>query len=199
MLAHIRSGEIIRKYNDRKGRVTLENGDTVSPPVAGYINGNDRIVPIVEVTVDNSTTTNTYQATVETVEAERVLLTVTISDMSIEDVRATLNREVNLAYSEAMKPLSKDYPIEEREGWAEQVEAAKEVVAGGQNDLIDVLRGPTGETAVEMAEKILRLRAQYRVMYGVLTATRRALDMQITNATTLTELQAVDVRAGFGL
>jgi hypothetical protein len=87
MIAHTRSGKIIRKYNET-GRVTLENGDTVSPPVAGYINGNDRIVPVVEVTVDNSTTTRTNQATVETVEADRVLRTVTISDISIEDTRA---------------------------------------------------------------------------------------------------------------
>jgi hypothetical protein len=198
-IAHIRSGKIIRKYNNATGRVTLENGDTVSPPVAGYINGNDRIVPVIEVMYDNSTTTYTHQATVETVEADRVLRAVTISDMAIEDIRATLNLEVNLVYSEAMKPLSKDYPIEEREGWAEQVGAAKEVVAGGQNNLIDVLREPTGETAVEMAEKILRLRAQYRTMYGGLTAARRRLDLQITRATTLDELQAVDVRTGFGL
>jgi hypothetical protein len=120
-------------------------------------------------------------------------------DPTIDELRATLNREVNLAYSEAMEPLSKAYPLEEREGWAEQVEAAQEVVAGGQNDLIDTLRGPTGETAMEMAEKILRLRSQYRVMYGELTAARRGLDLQITSATTLNELQIVDVRAGFGL
>jgi hypothetical protein len=90
MLAHIRSGEITGKYSDGKGRVTLENGDTVSPPVAGYINGNDRVVPVVEVTVDNSTTTRTTRATVETVEAERVLRTVTISDIPIEVIRAEM-------------------------------------------------------------------------------------------------------------
>jgi hypothetical protein len=88
MLAHIRSGKVTRKYNDGKGRVTLENGDTVSPPIAGYINGNDRIVPIVEETVDNSTTARTKRATVETVEPDRVLRTVTISDIPIEDIRA---------------------------------------------------------------------------------------------------------------
>ena len=88
MLSHIRGGKVIRKYDNGQGRVTLENGDTVSPPVAGYINGNDQIVPVVEVTVDNSTTTSTKRATVETVEADRVLRTVTISDMAIEDTRA---------------------------------------------------------------------------------------------------------------
>jgi hypothetical protein len=198
MLAHIRGGQVIGTYHDGKGRVTFGNGQTVSPPAAG-VYGDEQLVPIVVVTVDKSTTTRTTSASVDTVEADRVLRTVTISDMTIEDIRAALNHEVNRTYSEAMEPLSKAYPLEEREGWAEQVEASKEVIAGGQNDLIDTLREPTGETALEMAEKILRLRAQYRVMYGGLTAARRGLYLQIANATTLTELQAVDVRAGFGL
>ena len=86
MLAHIKDGQIIRRYHDGKGRATFENGKTVSPPVAG-VYGDEQLVPIVEVTVDNSTTTRTNQATVETVEADRVLRTVTISDMAIEDIR----------------------------------------------------------------------------------------------------------------
>ena len=67
--------------------MTFEDGSTVSPPAVG-IYGNDRIVLVVEVTVDNSTTTRTTRATVETVEVGRVLRTVTISDMAIEDIRA---------------------------------------------------------------------------------------------------------------
>ena len=87
MIAHIRNGEIIRKYRDSAGRVTLENGDTVSPPVAGYVNGNDMIVPVVDVTIDKSKTTQTTQATVETVEADRVLRTTTVTDIPIADLR----------------------------------------------------------------------------------------------------------------
>jgi hypothetical protein len=86
-LAHIRSGEIIRVYPDSNGRVLLKNGGTVSPPVAGYVNGNDRIVPVIEVTVDNSTSTQTTLATVDTVEADRLLRTVIISDMPIATIR----------------------------------------------------------------------------------------------------------------
>ena len=87
MIAHIRSGVVIRRYSESKGRINLENGDTVSPLVAGYVNGNDRIVPVVEVTVDNSTGTYTRSAMVETVESDRVLRTVTISDTPIADKR----------------------------------------------------------------------------------------------------------------
>jgi hypothetical protein len=90
ILAHIRSGQIIRKYTDGKGRVTLENGDTVSPPVVGYISGNDRIVEVVEQTVDNSTGPNVSRAVVETVEADRVLRTITITDVPIEATRARM-------------------------------------------------------------------------------------------------------------
>ena len=87
MIAHVRGGAIIRKYTEAKGRVTFENGRTVSPPAVG-IYGDEQIVPVVEVTVDNSTGTNTRSAIVETVEADRVLRTVTISDVPIEEIRA---------------------------------------------------------------------------------------------------------------
>ena len=87
MLAHIKDGQVIRTYHDGKGRVTFENGSTVSPPAAGTY-GDEQLVPVVEVTIDNSTTTRTTSASVDTVEADRVIRTVTISDMAIEDIRA---------------------------------------------------------------------------------------------------------------
>ena len=86
MLAHIKDNQVIRTYHDGKGRVTFENGKTVSPPTAG-VYGDERLVPIVEVTIDSSTTARTTSATVETVETNRVLRTVTISDMPIEVIR----------------------------------------------------------------------------------------------------------------
>ena len=104
-----------------------------------------------------------------------------------------------VAYSEAMRPISAAYPPEEREGWAEQVAAAQEVVTGGQNDLIDALRHPTGETALEMAQRIIAKRAEYLVSYGQVTAARRGVEAQIEAANTLADLEAIDVRAAFGL
>jgi hypothetical protein len=90
MLAHIKEGKVISTYHSGKGRVAFANGDTVSPPTAGTY-GNEQLVPVVVVTVENSTTTRTKQATVETVEADRVLRTVTITDIPIEDVRAKMS------------------------------------------------------------------------------------------------------------
>jgi hypothetical protein len=92
MLAHIKAGQVISEYNEGKGRVTFGNGSTVSPPTAGVYGdeqyGFEQLVPIVVVTVDNSTTARTTSTSVDTVEADRVLRTVTISDMAIEDIRA---------------------------------------------------------------------------------------------------------------
>jgi hypothetical protein len=90
MLAHIKAGQVIRTYHDGNGRVTFGSGQTVSPPTAG-VYGDEQLVPIVVVTVDNSTTERTTSATVDTVETDRVLRTVTISDMAIEDIRARMS------------------------------------------------------------------------------------------------------------
>jgi hypothetical protein len=90
MIAHIKGGQIIRRYHEGKGRATFENGKTVSPPAAG-VYGDEQLVPIIEVTVDNSTTTRTTRATVEVVEADRVLRTMTIADVSIEELRAGMS------------------------------------------------------------------------------------------------------------
>lgn len=88
-IAHIRNGEIIRLYKNGKGRVTLLNGDTVSPPVVGYVNGPDRIVPLVVEETDTSTSGWTTTSVADTVENERVLRVVTITDMPIEQRRET--------------------------------------------------------------------------------------------------------------
>tara|TARA_R110000782_G_scaffold21707_1_gene58147 strand:+ start:70 stop:600 length:531 start_codon:yes stop_codon:yes gene_type:complete len=87
MIAHIKDGKVVNTYHEPKGRVTFENGLTVSPPTVGTY-GVEQIVPVVEVTIDNSTGTSKRRATVVTVEADRVLRTVTISDVPIEDIRA---------------------------------------------------------------------------------------------------------------
>ena len=161
-IAHIRSGEIIRKHNNGTGRVFMENGDTVSPPVAGYINGNDRIVPVVEVTEDNSTTARTTRATVETVEADRVLRTVTISDRSIEDIRevSSITRRsfcLALAHAdilpsaEAIEAAKGNWPatfdaalagLSDAEKFAAQIEWATAQNVQRTHPLIAMLAGP---------------------------------------------------------
>lgn len=105
--------------------------------------------------------------------------------------------EVNRAYSEAMKPISDAYPIEEREGWFEQVQAARDVKGGNANPLVDALRKNTGEGAVAISDKIIALRDQYLTVYGQHTGTKRGLIAQVNAATTKAELDAIDVKGAF--
>lgn len=101
------------------------------------------------------------------------------------------------AYIAAMSVISADYPDEEREGWAEQTAAAQEVIAGGQNDLIDALSAPRGIAALDMANIIMAKRAQYQAVYGAMTANLHRLDALISAAVTVEDLAAIDTSAGW--
>lgn len=92
MIAHVRNGELIRTFQGNVGRVECENGDVVSPPVAGYVNGNDSVVPYVVVTVDNSTANDPDPKQTHTVlfDGERVVKTITISDHSSAEIAANM-------------------------------------------------------------------------------------------------------------
>jgi hypothetical protein len=90
MIAHIKDGKVVNTYPEAKGRVTFANGDTVSPPDLGAY-GDEQIVPVVLVTVDNSTGTRKRSSIVQTVEADRVLRTTTISNIPIEEIRAGMS------------------------------------------------------------------------------------------------------------
>lgn len=113
--------------------------------------------------------------------------------------KAEMQQRVKEAYSIAMQPISEAYPLEEREGWPEQIEAAKEVIANGQSDLIDVLAAARGLSAADMAQTILRKQAEYRVVYGAMTANLHRLDDLITTAASLEDLAEVDVAEGWVL
>lgn len=115
----------------------------------------------------------------------------------VEQERKRLHRRKDRAYSDAMRPVSEAYPVEEREGWSEQVRAAQDVKDGKANGLIDKLRGSTGETANDMADRIIALREQYLTVYGTNTAARRGLTAQIDAAPTLADLQSIDIEGAF--
>lgn len=99
-LAHIRSGAVVRIYPDDKGWVDLEDGQRVSPPVEGYINDSDLIVPYIEETTDTSTSVFKRQSTETLIEADKnlhmkVVRRTTISDMPSDDVAARVRAERN--------------------------------------------------------------------------------------------------------
>lgn len=85
-LAHIRNGSIVRRYADATGWITLEDGRKASPPVAGFVDGNDKVVPIEAETTDTSTGPNVVTTRETIVEADRVLDATTIRDMTAQEI-----------------------------------------------------------------------------------------------------------------
>lgn len=84
-VAHIRRGELLRQYPNEQGRVVCENGDIASPPQVGYVNGDDRVVPVEEVTNDFSTGPNIVKSRTVSVEKDRVLIEITVRDRTPEE------------------------------------------------------------------------------------------------------------------
>ena len=102
MLAHIRNDQLIRQYSSDRGWVILEDGNRMSPPVAGTY-GNDRIVPVVEETSDTSTGPDTVRTdTGWQVEASRVYRLTTIRDMTVQEID---DRDTQRAATEVDKVL----------------------------------------------------------------------------------------------
>lgn len=116
---------------------------------------------------------------------------------TLEDIRARKKREVNEAYSAAMRPIAEKYPPEEREGWGEQIAAARDVKGGGKPMLIDDLRRNTGESAAQLASEIEAKRAEFLTVYGRHTGTKRGLMKQIQAAVDTEELEAVNIERAF--
>lgn len=85
-LAHIRSGVLIKRFETESGWMELEDGRRVSPPVDGFVDGNDRIVPVVEETVDNSTGPDTATSRETIIEAAQVVVRRTIRDLTAEEI-----------------------------------------------------------------------------------------------------------------
>jgi len=95
MLAHIRNGQLVTRYaDDGKGWVTLENGSKMSPPVVGTY-GNDKIVPVVQESQDNSTGTvrTITEDTGWQVEADRVYRLIAKRDMTAQELADATTQE----------------------------------------------------------------------------------------------------------
>lgn len=98
MLAHVRNGQIVTTYPTAEGWVALENGKKASPPVSGYVNGNDKVLPVEDETVDNATSSVTTSTIEWIVESNRVIRRTTISDkaQTSADVNAERDRRIML-------------------------------------------------------------------------------------------------------
>ena len=99
--AHIRNGQLIRKYEGEKGKVLLEKmGEVAMPVVIGYVNGNDKVVPYKVVTKDTSTGADTVRTTAVVVGAKAVTETVTIRDKTAQEIEdeAAAEKDAELSF-----------------------------------------------------------------------------------------------------
>lgn len=98
-LAHIRNGVLIQRFPGESGWLTCEDGAKVSPPQAGFVRGNDRVVEITEVTDDTSTGDHTVSTSEAVITEDSVTITTTIRDKTVEERRA----EATLTRAEFLK------------------------------------------------------------------------------------------------
>lgn len=85
MLAHTRSGSLVKSFNN-PAQITLEDGRRVHSPAAGFVDGNDKVLPIENETTDTSTGPDTITTRTTTVEANRVLVATIVRDMTAQEI-----------------------------------------------------------------------------------------------------------------
>lgn len=142
MLAHVRDGHVIRVYRAPEGWVTLADGQKVSPPVAGYVNGPDRIVEAAEEVVDESTTALTVRAQETLIDRDRVILRTVVRDMPQEQRAALIRAERDDRLSASDWTQVADAPVN-KEAWAAYRAALRDVTKqAGFPDLVDWPREP---------------------------------------------------------
>ncbi|MDP2346714.1 MAG: hypothetical protein Q8N34_03200 [Gammaproteobacteria bacterium] len=170
ILAHVRNGVIVKYFDKPAGWVVLESGQKVSPPVAGYVNGNDKILPVIDETVDTSTGVNTTSSSSVVVKDATVSNVRTIRDMTTQEIAATQAQvvadiisvkraEIAKQYDAAIAPLEAAHSQKERDTWPQQVTEARAFQdnVNANIPLVAALRVSRGksETAQELTTKII--------------------------------------------
>lgn len=97
-IAHIRNGAVIKRFGAEIGWITLEDGRKTSPPVVGFVDGNDKVVVVVDEVQDTSTGGQTVKTVGEwQVEADRVYRLTTIRDKTQEEIDAQIEANKDAA------------------------------------------------------------------------------------------------------
>jgi len=187
MLAHIRNGKIIRKYNSEKGWLILEDGQKASPVVEGYENGNDKVVSVESIVIDNSTSSSTRSIDVQEVFDDRVVITTTIEDVPLyPDADAAKTAMVD--YIDAFtRTLTGNIPADEKLSWTQKEAAARAYQAASadasQTAMIEGEAGITGEAPGDLAVAIIAKADLYRAVVVQITGLRRMTEAAIDAAT----------------
>lgn len=116
---------------------------------------------------------------------------------TLEEVRAGKLAEIMRAYQQAFVPIEAMYPKTEREGWAVQEAEARALLADPQADpqtaapvlsMLVQLRA-RGETAADLAARVLENAGRWRAVYAYLTGQQQRMYGEVSG---LTDVQEID-------
>lgn len=128
--AQIRDGKIVQIFEGEKGWIKDSFGrKKASPVVIGYDDGEDKVLPYSEYTVDKSTTGDRQlqDKSVETIITdETVEKRTTITDKSEQEITEI---QAFVQFQESMKLIKAGYTQEEIDTWPQQLEEAKAHIA----------------------------------------------------------------------
>lgn len=119
------------------------------------------------------------------------------SDAELKTIKRKKREEINAAYSEGMRKITRAYPAEEREGWAEQVAEVERIRGGKPTPLLDKISELTRETPQQIADKVSAKREQYLTTYARATAARQIMTARVDDAAGKGGFESIDPEAVF--
>lgn len=144
-----------------------------------------------------------------------VIVTYEVRKLDVPDLdaqKASKILQINQAYAQAMAPLAKEYPEEERWSWGKQEQEANNYMAwvalGRKGDapatpVLDLLlegrNADGGEETVEELSGRIQNNVQMMIQTQRYTGHRQRLEKQVKAATSVADLKAIDPLAAFGL
>ncbi|WP_019703346.1 hypothetical protein [Paracidovorax oryzae] len=117
-----------------------------------------------------------------------------------EKVRADLVFTLAAEYERRMAVIAAGYPASERESWPVQTQEARLLLADASAAApwIDAAAAARGLDRLVLAQRIAAKDDAYRVIHGLLTGARQAIEDRIDAAgSDVAALQAIDVMAGW--
>ncbi len=117
----------------------------------------------------------------------------------IEDVRKRMLADVNVRCEVMLGALKVDYPAGEVLSWDQQVIEARKLDtdANAVTPLLSAIAVQRGIDVATLASRVLEKATAYAVASGSIIGARQKLEDAIASATTVEELSAVDVHAGW--
>lgn len=118
---------------------------------------------------------------------------------SVEDVRKRMLADVNVRCEVMLGALKVDYPAGEVLSWDQQVIEARKLDgdANAVTPLLTAIADQRGIDVATLASRVLEKATAYAVASGSIIGARQKLEDAITAATTVDELSAIDVHAGW--